>query len=114
MDLRFPDGTSDAYAGTGGGVKTNVTEDDLIDALAALENGELEYIILEDDQTNTFMQAAGDGSGGYVLEYNDGKGDAMLQAQGDVTGDTLTEALSAYLNHDVTWRTLFTWQHISF
>lgn len=114
MDLRFPDGTADAYAGTGGGVKTNVTEDDLIDALSALENDELEYIILEDDKTNSFLQAAGDGSGDYVLQYNDGKDDAMLQAVGDVTGDTLTEALTAYLNLDPSWRTLFQWQRIKY
>lgn len=114
MDLRFPDGTSDAYAGKGGSTKPNATEDDLIDALSALENEEIEYVILEDPQSKFFMQAAGDGSGGFLLEYNDPKDDAMQHAQGNIDGAQVTDALTAFLNHDPTWRTMFQWERIKY
>ena len=114
MDLRFPDGTSDAYAGTGGGVKSNATEDDLIDALSALENEEIEYLILQDPQTKLFMQVAGNGSGSYVLEHNEPNDDAMQHAKGDIDGTQITDALTAFLNYDPTWRTMFQWERITY
>ena len=90
MNLLFPDGTIGEDFGTGGGSKPNATEDDLINALAALERGDIEYLGLEDDASNLFMQAAGDSASGYVLEYNEGQDDSMMHAEGMLSGTEIT------------------------
>ena len=114
MNLLFPDGTVGEDFATGGGSKPNATEDDLINALAALERGDIEYVGLEEDAVNMFMQAAGDSASGYILEYNDGKDDSMMHAVGTLTGPQITDALSAFLNHDNSWRTMFRWERVTF
>lgn len=114
MNLRFPDGSSDTYDGTGGGVKANATEDDLIDALAAMERGDLEYVILEDNASKMFMQAAGEARSGYDLEYNNGVDDSMFRAQGKISGAQVTDAFTAFLNRDVAWRTMFVWERFTY
>lgn len=114
MNLLYPDGTATKDFATGGGSKPNATEGDLINALTALERGDIEYVGLEDERTKKFMQAAGDGASGYILEYNDGSDDAMLRAPGTLSGTQLTAALSSFFNHDDAWRTMFRWEQFEF
>jgi hypothetical protein len=116
MDLLLPGGTSSTgnYNEGGHAVTPNATEDDLIDALAALERGDVEYVILEDPAPRTFMQAAGDARSGYVLEYNDAQDDLLMHAQGNLPGARVTEALTAFLNRDPSWRTMFVWERVTY
>lgn len=114
MNLLFPDGTMGEDFNTGGGSKPDATEDDLIQALAALERGEIEYVGLAEPDSNVFMQVAGDAASGYILEYNEGRDDTMLRAQGALSGGLITDAMTAFLNHDNSWRTLFRWERFTF
>ena len=111
MDLLLPSGTASGEVNEGGHAVThNATEDDLIDALAAMERGDIEYVILEDPANNMFMQAAGDGHSGYALQYNPGADDSMFQARGKMSGTQITDAFVAFLNKDISWRTSLVWE----
>lgn len=111
MDLLPPGGSGTGeYNESGHRVTHHATEDHLIDALVALERGDIEYVILEDDASKMFMQAAGDASGGYMLQYNQGQDDSKLGAQGSISGIQVTAALTSFLNHDPAWRTMFRWE----
>jgi hypothetical protein len=111
MELLTPGGI-DLFAEVdegGHAVTPNPTEDDLLEALTAMERGDIEYVIVQDGQTGPFMQAAGDASSGYVLEYTNGQDDTFYAARGDVSGTLVTEALGAFLNRDAAWRTMVVW-----
>lgn len=121
MDIHIPDGNNfidilvsadTAYRGENDAVIPNADETKLNDALAALERGEVEYVVLSDGAR--FMQAAGDARSGYVLEYNDGADDAMMHAQGKITGAQIVDAMQAYLRRDDTWRGAFRWERITY
>lgn len=121
MDIHIPDGnnlvdilvnTDRAYHGDSDAVIPDADEAQLLEALAALERGDVEYVVLSDGAR--FMQAAGDARSGYVLEYNDGTDDAMMHAQGKITGAQVVDAMQAYLRRDDTWRSAFRWERITY
>lgn len=121
MELHVPGGnafiemlfrTNAAYQGSSDAVIPDANEAQLIEALAALERGDVEYVVLADGAR--FMQAAGDAHSGYVLEYNDGTDDAMMHAQGIISGAHLVDAMQAYLRHDSSWRGAFRWERITY
>ena len=115
MDLLLPGGSGSGEINEmGHAVTHNATEDNLIEALAALERGDFEYVILEDPSSKMFMQAAGDARDGYDLQYNNGADDSMFQAQGKMSGTQITDAFTAFLNQDISWRTTFVWERYTY
>lgn len=118
MEFHLPDGsnfidmlvsTDMAYRGDSDAVIPDADESKLTDALAALERGDIEYVILTDDAR--FMQAAGDARSGYVLEYNDGSDREQFRAtRQNIEKEELAGAFRSYLNRDATWKTLFSWE----
>ena len=118
MEIHVPGGggfldalldTNEAYEGPSDNVIPNADETKLLDALTALEQGDCEYVILQDD--NKFLQTAGDARSGYTLEYNDGSDRMQFRATDKkISGTAITDAFVAYLNHDASWRTQFTWE----
>ncbi|GIL15632.1 MAG: hypothetical protein BroJett039_08050 [Chloroflexota bacterium] len=112
MDLVLPGGASlfgsTDYMDSTNTAHPNATEDDLINALAAMERGDIEFVILRDNVSKLFMQTTGNPVEGYYLEYNDGVDDVMFRARGDtLSGLQITDALTAFLNHDSAWRAMF-------
>jgi hypothetical protein len=120
MDLILPGGASlfsgsRNYMESGNVTVPNPTEDDLITALAAMERGDIEFVILQDDENKIFMQAAGTPHEGYVLEYNDNADNSMYRATNPgLTGSHITDALSSFLNRDTAWASKFHWERFTF
>lgn len=117
MDIVLPGG-SDLFSGgdyrdSGSVAYPNASEDDLINALAAMERGDIEYVILQDDRSDLLIQVTGSPRQGYILEYSDGSDDTLYRANGTVSGFQVTEALTAFLNRDSMWRTAFVWHKFS-
>jgi hypothetical protein len=119
MDLVLPGGAGlidtlfgepDSYLGSSNATHPNATEDDLITALAALERGDIEFVILQDTPNKTFMQTTGGPAEGYYLEYNDGSPDYNYRARATLSGTQLTEALVAFLHGDPSWKTVQAWE----
>lgn len=118
MEIHLPDGsnwidllvsTDTAYHGDSDAVIPDADETKLNDALAALERGEVEYVVLADG--TRFMQAAGDARSGYVLEYNDGSDKEQFRAtRQNIQAAEIADAFRSYLNRDGFWKTLFTWE----
>ncbi|HZQ06766.1 MAG TPA: hypothetical protein VFD70_09310 [Anaerolineae bacterium] len=101
--------TNQVYEGVGDLVIPNATEEKLIDALAAMERGDTEFVILSDG--NRFMQAAGDARSGYTLEYNEGSAKEQYRAKNTkISGADLTAAFVVYLHQDPAWRDKFIWE----
>lgn len=119
MEIRVPGGsnfvdilfsTNMAYDGPTDAVIPDADTTKLMDALAAMERGEIEYVVLSDDAR--FMQAAGDARSGYVLEYNDGSDKEQFRAtRQHIQGEEIAAAFRSYLNRDATWKTLFSWEN---
>jgi hypothetical protein len=84
-----------------------VTETQLVEALAAMASGDLEYVILEDG--DAFVQAAGDGAGPYALQFSPPSGAGMEQVRGGVPEGAMRAALLAYRRGDPGWRSPFEW-----
>ncbi|WP_291980522.1 hypothetical protein [Luteitalea sp.] len=110
MDLRWPDSGSllDSLlseagdpATTGSGGLSGVTPAHLDAALAALQRGDVEYLILEDGAR--FLQAAGDGDGPYQVQVTN-DGETMHDIDDGVDAVTMQRILRAYLRGDHTWR----------
>jgi hypothetical protein len=118
MDLVLPGGASlfgsSDYLSSGNTAHPNPTEDDLLNALAAMERGDMEFVILQDEPDGMFMQTAGGPREGYVLEYNDGADETMFRAQAQLTGSQVVEAMSAFLNHNPAWQTMFRWERFTY
>lgn len=85
----------------------SVTDAQLVEAIAAMERGDVEYVIL--DNGAEFIQAAGDGDGPYALQFSPASGDAMEQAHGGVDASTVRAVLLAYLRGDAAWRSACAW-----
>lgn len=100
--------TNEAYEGASDTVIPDATTDKLRNALAMMERGDSEYVILQDD--NRFLQAAGDAKSGYTLEYNEGSDKVQYRAVNTkLSGAEITDAFVAYLNQDPEWKTKFRW-----
>lgn len=105
--------TNEAYEGPSDTVIPDANEDTLLDALAAMERGDSEFVILHDD--TRFLQAAGDAKSGYALEYNDGSDKFQYRAVNPgLSGGDITDAFVAYLHREPSWQTKFTWEKFSF
>jgi hypothetical protein len=78
----------------------------LAEALTAMASGDLEYVILEDG--GAFVQAAGEGTGPYALQFSPASG-LMEEVPGGVTDDAMRGALLAYRRGDPSWRRPFSW-----
>jgi hypothetical protein len=112
MNLRLPEsgllesllnGLGEAH---GGGVDS-VTTAQLIEAMAAMERGDIEYVILENG--DEFLQAAGIGEGPYALEFSPSSGGAMEEARGGVDARTARAVFLAYHRNDPAWRGQCVW-----
>jgi hypothetical protein len=88
----------------------NVSEAQLNDALAALARGEIEFVILEQD--DAFLQAAGDDDGPYQVEYRPSANEAMVEIAGGVDRQTAQQLLSAYARGDSNWQSSHRWTTI--
>jgi hypothetical protein len=80
----------------------SVTTAQLIEAIAAMERGDIEYVILENG--DEFLQAAGGGEGPYALQFSPLSGAAMEEARGGVDALTVRTVFLAYHRSDPTWR----------
>jgi hypothetical protein len=84
-----------------------VTEAQLVDAVAAMSRGDIEYVVLEDGAE--FVQAAGDGAGPYALQFSPASGGGLEEAAGGVDASTVRSALLAYRRGDPAWRRSLRW-----
>jgi len=119
MDLVLPGGASlfgsTGYMDSTNTAYPNATAEDLSNALAAMERGDIEFVIVRDSESQLFMQTTGSPAEGYYLEYNDGKDDSMLRVRGDTLSKIqITEALTAFLKHDAAWQTMFVWERFTY
>ena len=89
-----------SYSAAGDLSIAGVTDAQLDDALAALSRGDIEYVILEDD--DHFLQAAGEGDGPYQVQRSDG-GETMHEIVGGITGTAMRQLLHDYLRGDARW-----------
>lgn len=110
MRLRWPDSGSlidslcsgsSQTSTSGSGSLAGVTTLQLDDALAALQRGELEYVILEDG--DRFLQTAGDGDGPYQVQVTE-DGGMLHDVDGGTDAATMHRIVRAYLHGDATWR----------
>lgn len=110
MDLRWPDSGSlldslfsDAGhpATSGSGSLSGVTPAQLDEALAGMQRGDIEYVILEDGPR--FLQAAGEGDGPYQVQVTD-DGETMCDVDGGADATTMQRILHAWLRGDDAWR----------
>lgn len=84
-----------------------VDDAQLLDAIAAMQRGDIEFVILEDG--DAFLQAAGEGEGPYALQFCEGDPDAVLEVEGGVAIDALRQVMRAYLGGDRGWQQSQTW-----
>ena len=95
-----------------GGISANpVTQMDIERAFDD-DKGRGEYIILSQNP-DTFMQAAGEGNGPYVLEYRDGEIPAHFQCTMKLVKAQVRDAFIKYFNGDPTWETSYEWEPLS-
>ena len=82
------------------------------DALRKLADGGGGFAILSQDEM-TYLQAAGNRAGGFVVEYQDGDVDSHFEAtQGAVPLGDLEKAFRLYAMGDAGWKSMFEWQAI--
>jgi len=86
-----------------------VTEAHLVDALDALERGDLEYVILE--HGDEFLQAGGTGDGPYALQVGSTATETMFEVRGGADRMTMRRVLLSYCGGDVGWRGSLEWTH---
>jgi hypothetical protein len=97
---------------TGGGpAMESVTEADLLEAIAAMERGDIEYVILEEG--DTFLQAAGAGDGPYALEWKPGPGGDMFEVSGGADLPTIRRVLLDFRRGGAGWRVECPWTAMS-
>jgi hypothetical protein len=84
-----------------------VSEAQLVEAVAAMVAGDIEYLILEDGEA--FLQAAGGGAGTFALQFSPGGGDGLREVPGGVTEAAMRTVLLAYRRGDPAWRGEFPW-----
>ncbi len=70
------------------------------------------FAILERDE-QTYIQAAGDGEAGFVLEYQDGDTEQHFRATRErISLSEVTKALSSYAAGDGAWKGMFEWARL--
>lgn len=70
------------------------------------ERGEFIIVTASD---GSFMQAAGEGSGEYQLEFHDAAGESPLHVEQPVTKSQVTEALVSFVREDDQWKQQHNW-----
>jgi hypothetical protein len=118
VELRIPGGAdllsifgvdlSDLAHGPGDTAVDDVTPERLDQAIDSMARGHLEYVGLHEGPT--FLQAAGEGAGPYVIELHPDAGDAYVHVPEGVTPEAVRYALHGFLQHDPTWMQAFPWQ----
>lgn len=112
MDMHLPGGTSwfdsffedddrIGYDGADQAMVSEVSAEELTEALQAMARGDIEYVTLVDG--DEFAQAAGDGDGPYLLEHHAGPGGAVT-AVSNAPFDVVTAVLASYRSGDGAWR----------
>jgi hypothetical protein len=96
---------TDAVGGDDAAVDA-VNDVQLLHAIDAMSQGDIEYVIIENG--NEFVQAAGAGDGPFALEFSPASG-AMQEVRGGVDVDTVRVVLLAYLHGDAAWRRRCAW-----
>ncbi len=111
MRLRLPDTGSlfdtllrslgDPIATSSGDWATDApSAEQLDDSLAALARGDIEYVILEDDED--FLQVAGEGDGPYQVQVSEQA--KMREIAGGTSAAAMREIVQAYRRGDPGWR----------
>jgi hypothetical protein len=116
MELRLPSGSAldtvlDARSivdAAGHSVVDEPTEEDVRLAVAAMGDGNVEFVIVASADA-VFVQAAGDGDGPYALQRCDGDPDAMAQAEGAVDREAVLATLLAFRAGDPSWEGAHEW-----
>ena len=68
------------------------------------------FLILSVDEM-TYIQASGDPSGGFTLEYQDGSLEQHYYcADPDISADKVIDAFSSYLDRNDDWRKRYLWK----
>jgi hypothetical protein len=122
MDLRLPssggliesllDGLGRSASDSAGGtIVSGVTAPQLDQALDALRQGHIEYVILE--HGDTFLQAAGEGDGPYHVQFSPGPAGPMLEIRGGVRAERMRSILREYLQSRDFWRTGPEWSPLT-
>jgi hypothetical protein len=83
------------------------TEAQIAEAIDAMTRGHLEYVILE--EAGRFVQAAGEGTGPYALQYFPGGSESMIEVPGGVDAETMRTVLQSYARKDPDWRGALGW-----
>jgi hypothetical protein len=98
---------------SGGESMNNPTAEDIKQAFDAMLRGDIEYVILTNEDTGAFIQAAGVPDEYFVLEYQEGSVNQHFRATNpDLTPE---KALNAFLNYnrgESAWKLQFTWEHV--
>ena len=80
------------------------------DAIASLPGGTDSFVILSADGRG-FVQAAGSGAEGFVIEYLDASTSSQYQTPASTeTLERVVDIFQRYAKGDESWRTLVTWQ----
>jgi hypothetical protein len=89
------------------------TADDIKQAFDAMLRGDIEYVILENENTGAFIQAAGVPDEYFVLEYQEGSLDQHFQAANpDLTPEKALAAFLEFNRGESAWKLRFTWKHV--
>ena len=88
----------------------NVTIEELNKAFTD-DHGRGEFIILSQDK-ETFIQAAGELDGPYLVEYREGDAKLHYQCPQDLTKTQVQSLFCKYLTDDSSWKTDVTWKPI--
>lgn len=95
--------------GAHGRVIRSPSDNDIIDAIRALNGQEDDFIIVgRSDDEDTYMQCAG-GPEDFTLEYQEGSEDNHYCA--DVSRKLVIAALISFVSGDERWRGLCRWEH---
>jgi hypothetical protein len=121
MELRMPSDASsfatwfgadvtDLVHGSANGdaALSDITPERLDQALAALEQGHVEYLGLHEGEA--FLQVAGEGAGPYQIELHPGPPGFPVSVPAGVTVEAVRYALHGFLTSDPTWAQPFPWE----
>ena len=94
----------------GSRVIENPSDDEIASALASVDRGDSDFVIL--DQTDlTYIQACSDGELGLLLEYQDGSSVEHFQSTDRaIPLDRATRAFQKYAKGDISWQGELGWR----
>jgi hypothetical protein len=93
---------------------SNPSDDDILNALEALDTRSGEAFIVLDSDDMTYMQTAGDHNVGFELEYQEGTVKRHYRAsRTDIRLDEIAQALCAYRDGRPDWKKQFDFEDFS-